>query len=219
MRKNYLKRYAYLQIWKNSVKNWCLRQTLWEPYRYVEVTWFRQQPKTNRMEPNTCETCLKPGLHLHTNRMRMQTTHVDESWCRMYGTLIYCLAFTEAANRPYINVLYGNFFWYTGIAFGCLPNVRRTAECCLPRFGNTSTSNVRIIFKCCALFAFRCKPGITEKTDTPWRLMEATNSPQNEIICWSYISDLNFCILHYLYFMWFQFLLKTRYMSKRFGSG
>ncbi len=50
------------------------------------------------------------------------------------------------------------------IAFGCSPNVRHTAECCLPHLTNTSTSNVRIIFECrvriCILFAFRCKRGL-----------------------------------------------------------
>ncbi len=49
------------------------------------------------------------------------------------------------------------------IAFGCSPNVRHTAECCLPRLRNTSTSNVRVIFACRIriLFAFRCKRGLT----------------------------------------------------------
>ncbi len=42
-------------------------------------------------------------------------------------------------------------------------NVRHTAECCLPRLRNTSTSNVRIVFACCVrvLFAFRYKRGFT----------------------------------------------------------
>ncbi len=35
--------------------------------------------------------------------------HVDDSRGRMYGTLVYCSAFAEAANRPYINVLYVKF--------------------------------------------------------------------------------------------------------------
>ncbi len=72
------------------------------------------------------------------------------------GKFVDCSAFAEAANRPYINILYANSLWCTDsrwIAFGCLPNIRHTAECCLPRLRNTSTSNVRI------LFAFRCKRG------------------------------------------------------------
>ncbi len=37
-----------------------------------------------------------------------------------------------------------------------------TVECCLPCLGNTSTSNIQIIFACRVhiLFAFRCKPGL-----------------------------------------------------------
>ncbi len=65
-------------------------------------------------------------------------------------------------NRPYINVLYANSLWCTDswrIAFGCSPNVHHTAECCLPRLRNTSTSNVRIVFTCHIriLFVFRYK--------------------------------------------------------------
>ncbi len=82
------------------------------------------------------------------------------------GKFVDFLAFAEALNRPYINVLYMNSLWCTDsrrTAFGCSPNVCRTAECCLPRLGNTSTSNVRIVFECrvCVriLFAFRCKCG------------------------------------------------------------
>ncbi len=62
-----------------------------------------------------------------------------------------CSAFAEAVNRPYINILYVNSLWGTDsrqIAFGCSPNIRHTAECCLPRLRNTSTSNIRIVFAC-----------------------------------------------------------------------
>ncbi len=77
-----------------------------------------------------------------------------------------CLAFAKASNRPYINVLNVNSLWSTfsrQIAFACLPNVRRIAECCLPCLGNTSTLNDRFVFACCIriLFAFRCKLGCT----------------------------------------------------------
>ncbi len=34
---------------------------------------------------------------------------------RMYGTFIHCLAFAEAANRPYTNVLYANSLWCTTV--------------------------------------------------------------------------------------------------------
>ncbi len=84
---------------------------------------------------------------------------------RMYGTFVHCSAFTDAANRPYINILYANSLWCTDsqrIAFDCSPNVCRTAECSLPHLGNTSTSNVRIIFerRIRILFAFWCKPDL-----------------------------------------------------------
>ncbi len=90
-------------------------------------------------------------------------THADESWDRMYGTFVHCSAFSEAANRPCVNVLYTNSLCFTDnwrIAFGYLPNIRRIAECCLPSLGNTTTSNVHIVFECrvCILFTFRCKP-------------------------------------------------------------
>ncbi len=72
--------------------------------------------------------------------------------------------------RLHLNVSYANFLWSTDswwIAFSCLPNIRRTAKCCLLCFGNTSTSNIRIVFACririCVLFAFRCKLGFAER--------------------------------------------------------
>ncbi len=58
------------------------------------------------------------------------------------GKSVDCSAFADAANQPYINVLYANSLWCTDsqrIAFGCSPNVRHTAECYLPRLRNTST--------------------------------------------------------------------------------
>ncbi len=86
------------------------------------------------------------------------------------GKFVHCSAFAEAADRPcsqavrkpviakckkkwrlHLNVSYANFIWSTdiwGIAFGCSPNIHRTAKCCWPRLKNTSTSNVRIIFAC-----------------------------------------------------------------------
>ncbi len=68
----------------------------------------------------------------------------------------------------FLNVLSANSLWSTDswwIAFRCLPNFCRTAECCLPHLGNTSTSNVRIVFACYIriLFAIRCKPGLMNK--------------------------------------------------------
>ncbi len=93
-------------------------------------------------------------------------------WC---GTFVHCSASAEATNWPcsqaikwivclHLNVSYANSLWSTDswqIAFGYSLNIRRIAECCLPRHGNTSTSNVRIVFTCRfrILFAFRCKPG------------------------------------------------------------
>ncbi len=83
------------------------------------------------------------------------------------GKFVDCSAFAEAANGPYINVLYANSHWCTDsqrIAFGCLPNA--------------CTSNVRIGFKCCVrigfkcrvriciLFAFRCKPGFRDAIES-----------------------------------------------------
>ncbi len=104
---------------------------------------------------------IKRGLHLHVNGTQIWMTLADESWGRMYGTFVHSSVFAETANRLYINVLYANSLWCTDsrrIAFGCSPNVRRTAECCSPRLGNTST--LSIFFECCVrhLFAFRCKP-------------------------------------------------------------
>ncbi len=94
----------------------------------------------------------------------IRMTHADKRRGRTYDTFVHCLAFAEAANRPYRNVLYANSLWSTNsrwIAFGYSPNIRRTVECCLPRLGNTSTLYVGFIFACriCVLFAFRCKPG------------------------------------------------------------
>ncbi len=89
------------------------------------------------------------------------------------GKFVDCSVFAEAANRPYINVLYANSPWCTNsqrIAFGCLPNVRCMAECCLPRLGNMSTSNVRIVFECRIRVFFQCKLGfiLTRIRDGPF---------------------------------------------------
>ncbi len=101
---------------------------------------------------------LKAGLHRNAN---MNAACENDAYVHV-GKVVDCLAFAEAANWPYINVLYANSLWCTDsqrIAFGCLPNVRHTAECCLPLVRTTSTSNVRIVFSCRVriLFAFRCK--------------------------------------------------------------
>ncbi len=77
-----------------------------------------------------------------------------------------CSAFAKAANRPYINILYANSLWSTDsrrIAFGCLQNVHRTVECCLPHLGITSILN-DFVFACQIRipFAFRCKPGLIQ---------------------------------------------------------
>ncbi len=109
---------------------------------------------------------VKAGLHPNAN-----TNTACENDAYVYvGKFVDCSAFAEAANRPYINVLYVNSLWCTDsrrIAFGYSPNVRHTAECCLPCLSNTSTSNVHIIFECRVrirvLFVFRCKPGLTER--------------------------------------------------------
>ncbi len=55
----------------------------------------------------------------------MRTTHVEVRWGRLYGTFVLYSAFTEAANRSYINVLNASSLWSTdswGIAFGYLPH-------------------------------------------------------------------------------------------------
>ncbi len=103
---------------------------------------------------------VKPGLHL----MWMRTTHAEARQGRMYSTFVYCLAFTEVSNKSYINILNVNSLCSTNsrwISFGFLSNICRTAKCCLPCLGNTSTLNDCFINACLirVLFAFRCKPG------------------------------------------------------------
>ncbi len=98
---------------------------------------------------------LKPCLHLNANERRG----------RMYVTFVHWSALVEAANRPYINILYANSLWSTDswwIAFGCSLNVRRTAECCLPHLGNMSTLNEDFVFACHVRiqFVFRCKANL-----------------------------------------------------------
>ncbi len=118
--------------------------------------------------PNECKNpsfllkvmCMKPGIHLNG----MQTTHVEARRGRTYVTFVYCSVFNETSNRPCINLLNANSFWSTDswwIVFDCLPNVRRTAECCLPRLGNLSTLNNHFVFACRIhiFFVFGCKPG------------------------------------------------------------
>ncbi len=109
---------------------------------------------------------VKAGLHRYGNT----NAECDKDAYVHVGKFVNCSAFAETANWPYINVLYANSLWCTDsqrIAFGCSLNIRHTAECCLPRLWNTSTSNVRIIFECRVririLFAFRCKRGLTKK--------------------------------------------------------
>ncbi len=102
-----------------------------------------------------------PQVGLYRNA-KTRRRHVKNDVYVHVDKFVDCSAFAEAANRPYINVLYANSLWCTDsrrIAFGCSPNVCHTAKCCLPRLRNTSTSNVRIVFACHirVLFAFRCK--------------------------------------------------------------
>ncbi len=81
----------------------------------------------------------------------MRTTHVKARQGKIYGTIVHCLAFAEASNRPYINVLNANSLWSTDsrrIDFDCLLNVHRTAEYCLPHFSNTSALNDHFDFAC-----------------------------------------------------------------------
>ncbi len=103
---------------------------------------------------------IKAGLHRNAN-----TNPACENDAYVHvGKFVDCSAFAEAANQPYTNVLYANSLWCTDsrrIAFGYSPNIRHTAECCLPRLRNMSTSNNHIVFACHILFAFRCKHGLT----------------------------------------------------------
>ncbi len=95
----------------------------------------------------TLRSAINAGLHRNANT---NAACKNDAYVHV-GKFIDCLAFVEAANQPNINVLYANSLWCTDsrrIAFGCLPNVHHTAECCLPRLRNTSTSNVRIVFAC-----------------------------------------------------------------------
>ncbi len=113
-------------------------------------------PRFPRQE---CTADIKAGLHRNAN-----TNAACENDAYVHvSKFVDCSAFAEAANRPYINVLYANSLWCINsqqIAFGCSLNVRHTAECCLPRLRDMSTSNVRLIFACRILFAFRCKRGL-----------------------------------------------------------
>ncbi len=73
-----------------------------------ENTKFREKNWDTILAQNVS---LKPGLHLHANGTWTDACGRERS--RMYGTFVHCLAFTEAANRPFINVLYENFLWCT----------------------------------------------------------------------------------------------------------
>ncbi len=125
----------------------------------LTITW--------RVKKQFRKVSVKAGLHRNAN-----TNAACENDVFVHvGKFVDCLAFVEAANRPYINILYANSLWCTDsrqIAFGCSPNIRHTAECCLPRLRNMSTSNIHIVFACHVhvriLFAFRCKRGLKRYT-------------------------------------------------------
>ncbi len=71
----------------------------------------------------------------------------------MYGTFVHCLALVEAANRPYINILYTNSLWSTDsqqIAFGCSPNIRRIAECSVTHLHWKMASFSHAAFRLCS---------------------------------------------------------------------
>ncbi len=96
----------------------------------------------------TFTTCVLSWVYIW---MRIRTTHVEARRGRMYRTFVHCSAFGKAVNRPYIHVLSENSLWSTNslqIAFSCSPQVRRTAECCLPCLSDTSTLNNRFVFAC-----------------------------------------------------------------------
>ncbi len=135
---------------------------------------------------------LKAGLHQNANTNAACENDAYVHVCKF----VDCSAFAEAANRPYINVLYANSLWCTDsrrIAFGCLPNVRHTAECCLPRLRNTSTSNVQIVFACCirvrVLFAFRCKRGFRVEFVQVSSLLPSESVSQEGFIFWHHSCD------------------------------
>ncbi len=73
---------------------------------------------------------IKAGLYRYAN-----TNAACENDAYVYvGKFVNCSAFAEAADWPYINVLYTNSLWCTDsrrIAFGCSPNVRHTNAVCL----------------------------------------------------------------------------------------
>ncbi len=116
------------------------------------------------------KSTIKAGLHRNANT---NVACKNNAYAHV-GKFVDCSAFAEAANRPYINVLYANSLWRTDsrrITFGCSPNIRHTAECCLPRLRNTSTSDVCIIFACHirVLFVFRCKYGF-KRNRSDWKI-------------------------------------------------
>ncbi len=90
----------------------------------------------------------------------MRTAHADKSRGRMFGKFVHCSTFAKAANRSYINVLHANSLWCTDswrIAFGCSPNIRRTAESGLTCHGSTSTLNQYCQIKIPKTFTFSKK--------------------------------------------------------------
>ncbi len=88
----------------------------------------------------------------------MRTTNAEARRGRMYSTSVYCLAFTEASNRPCINILNANSLWSSNsrwIPFGCLSNVYCISKCCLPRLGRSLRFHMPHLPS--RLFTFRCK--------------------------------------------------------------
>ncbi len=101
-------------------------------------------------------TCLSSWVYIW---IEMQMTHADERWGRMYGTFVHHLALSTLHKH----IVCEFSLKYRPIAFGCSPNIHRSAEFCLPRLDNTTTLNDCFIFAWHIRipFAFRCKPGFT----------------------------------------------------------
>ncbi len=134
------------------------------PGKGVRCQWGQFGMRASPCAPPNIELA-KSWIYIWT---RTQTMYMEVRRDRTYGTFVHSWHSPRPSNRPYINISNANSLWSTDsprIVFGCLPYIRRTAECCLPHLDGKSTLNNHFVFTCriCVrfLFAFRCKPGFT----------------------------------------------------------
>ncbi len=114
---NILERHIFLYIYSSTGSKFSINNGA-HPYMDPQQPWRSQKLQPVWRDLNNGP--LKVGLHQNAN---MNAACENNAYVHV-GKFVDCLAFAEAANRPYIKVLYANSLWCTDsrrIAFSASP--------------------------------------------------------------------------------------------------